>query len=71
MSEDWKGEALIRRRPTKAEQYSRGMSAVKSADAKRKQANGTNPGKVGTVWARRINASCIEAGVSWRAGSKE
>lgn len=62
MNDDWKGEALIKRRPTRAEQYSRGMSAVKAADAKRRQAQGTNPAKMRTTWAKRIHSSVIEAG---------
>jgi len=66
MNDEWKGEALIKRRPTRAEQYSRGMSAVQSANAKIRLANGTNPAKQGGAWARRINSSCIEAGVEWR-----
>lgn len=71
MSDDWKGEDKIRRRPTKAEQYSRGMSAVKQADARRKQGNGSNPAKTGSTWARRINAACKEAKADLRARSKE
>lgn len=61
MTDDWKGEALIKRRPTRAEQYSRGQSAVQIAAHKRRSANGTNMSKMGGAWVRRIHASVIEA----------
>lgn len=62
MSDDWKGEALIKRRPTRAEQYTRGQSAVQALAHKRRQAAGTNMSKSGGAWIRRIKSSVIEAG---------
>lgn len=62
VSEDWKGEALITRKPTRAEQYTRGQSAVQCMAHKRRTAAGTNMSKAGGAWSRRIKSSCIEAG---------
>lgn len=62
MTDDWKGEAHIRKRPTKAEQYTRGQSAVQVVAHKRRQAEGTNMSKAGGSWSRKIRASVIEAG---------
>jgi len=64
--DDWKGEALITRRPTRAEQYTRGQSAVQTAVHKNRQANGANMSRAGGSWAKRIRSACIEAGSKWR-----
>jgi len=61
MNEDWKGESLIRRRPTKAEQYARGQSAVQVVAHKKRQAEGTNMSRIGPGWAARIRSAVIEA----------
>jgi hypothetical protein len=66
MSDEWKGEAFITRKPTKAEQYHRGQSAVQCVAHKRRQAAGTNMSKAGGAWARRIHSSVIEAGTKGR-----
>lgn len=62
MSDHWKGEAIIKRKPTRAEQYTRGQSAVQCMAHKRRQAEGTNMSKSGGAWARKIHGSVIEAG---------
>ena len=66
MSDDWKGEAIIKRKPTRAEQIARGQSAVQSHVHNHRTAEGSNMSKAGGTWARRIKAACIEAGAAWR-----
>ncbi|MFN3724513.1 MAG: hypothetical protein ACK4VZ_15910 [Paracoccaceae bacterium] len=62
MTETCKGEALIKRKPTRAEQYSRGQAAVQSAAYKRRTNAGSNMSKAGGAWSRKIKATEIEAG---------
>lgn len=67
MTDDtWKGEALIKRKPTRAEQYSRGQSAVQTVAHKRRQAEGTSMSKANGAWSRSIKAAVIEAGKGWK-----
>lgn len=64
MTDDWKGEAFIKRKPTKTEQYARGQSAVQTVIHKNRQAAGSNMSRTGGSWAKRIRSACIEAGAN-------
>lgn len=51
MSDDWKGESLIRnRKPTKAERQSAGMSAVSSIAAEHRRRAGIPPNGQANHW---------------------
>lgn len=59
--DDWKGEALIKRKPTKAEQYTRGQSAIQGMAHRRRQANGCNMSRANGGLARSFRAWSLEA----------
>jgi hypothetical protein len=65
--DDWKGESLIKRKPTREQQFLRGQSVMANLAHKKRQKNGTNMSKSGGVWVRRIRAAVIEA----RCGVRE
>lgn len=63
MSDDWKGEHLIRRKPTKAERAFNTLSTAVSLSYGRRRDKGLSP-SAGTEWSKRIHADVIRARIT-------